>query len=117
MTTLALIALTLLTLADLPPRHISQHERTRMSQEFQSIGSASSALDAVADQHQGWPDDTVRPQIEEYTENGDFSFHDRRANSQALGRSVPNMAAHTETSAAAQPVRPYDPFQPGAGGS
>jgi hypothetical protein len=84
-----------------------------MSQQFQSLGQASTELDAVAAQHQGWPDDTVRPEIEEYTETADFSFYDRRANAQALGRSIPNMASHQETSAAAQPVRPYDPFQPG----
>lgn len=109
MQTVAIISILLLILADAPPHH----ERKPMSQEFQSIGSASTELDAVAAQHQGWPDDTVRPEIEEYTENSDFSFYDRRANAQALGRSIDNMAAHTETPAAAQPVRPFDPFHPG----
>lgn len=79
-----------------------------MSQEFQSIGKASPELDAVAAEHQGWQQDTPQSEIVELTDGSDYSFWDKRANSQVLGRSLSNMAGHTETPAAAQPVTPFD---------
>lgn len=91
-----------------------------MSQDFQSIGQASTELDAVAAEHQGWQQDTPQPEVEELTDGSDFSFWDRRANSQVMYRDVPNMAAHTETPVAAvdpkgcpSSVTPFDPLQGG----
>ncbi len=78
-----------------------------MTQDFQSIGKASDELEAVAHEQQGWQQDTPQPEIEELTDGSDYSFWDRRANGQVLGRSIPNMAGHSETSAAAASVRPF----------
>jgi len=73
-----------------------------MSQDFQQIGQASTELDAVANERQGWDDQTdVKPQVEEMSGDFDFSFRDRRANLQALGLRTPNMAGYTETPTAA----------------
>jgi hypothetical protein len=44
--------------------------------------------------------------VTELTDGSDFSFWDKRANAQALGRALPNMAGHVETPIAAQPVTP-----------
>lgn len=84
-----------------------------MTQDFQSIGQAAPELDAVARERQGWQQDTPQPEITEFTDGSDFSFWDKRANGQVLGRAIPNMAGHAETPMAAQPVTPYDPFQGG----
>jgi hypothetical protein len=82
-----------------------------MTQEFQSIGAASPEVEAVAAQHQGWPDDPIQSDAEEMTDH-DFSFHDRRANRQGMFRSVPNMASHQETPVAAVDVHPFDSYTP-----
>lgn len=84
-----------------------------MSQEFQSIGSASPELESAVAEKSGWQGAPPESEISEITDGSDYSIWDRHTNTHTLGRSIDNMAAHQETSAAAQPVRPFDPFQPG----
>jgi hypothetical protein len=83
------------------------------AQDFQMLGCVSPELDAVAAKRQGWQGDVADRQVDERTDGSDFSFWDKRANGQVLGRAIPNMAGHAETPMAAQPVTPYDPFQGG----
>lgn len=77
-----------------------------MSQDFQQIGQVSPALDAVATQRQGWQGSPPEPPATEMTDAADYSFRDRRANLQALGRTISNMAAYSEPSMAATTVTP-----------
>lgn len=98
------------------------------AQDYQSIGQASPELDAVAQQHQGWAPtvsqptahDTPEPLADELTDASDFSFWDRRANTQLLGldpagrslsptgpgRQIANMAGYMEPPIAAATVTP-----------
>lgn len=77
-----------------------------MTQDYQMIGQAAPELQAVAEQHQGWGDtpsqptvhDTAEPMTTEITDSSDYSFWDRRANTQMQSG---NMASHNETPMAA----------------
>jgi hypothetical protein len=85
-----------------------------MSQDFQSLGKPSTSLETVANRKNGWDTQAVEPLITERTDGSDYSAYDIRSNRQALGLTISNMASHTETPTAAQPVTPYDPFQAGS---
>jgi hypothetical protein len=87
-----------------------------MAQDTQSIGQSSPQLDRIAGERQGWTDEHGRP-LEpivdlgtERTDGVDFSFHDVRANRQALGLSIPNMAGYTEPSMASIEPVPFARF-------
>jgi hypothetical protein len=77
-----------------------------MTQEFQMIGGMSPELEAVAREKQGWQGEIPEPSVEEQTDSSDWSRRDRWTNMQALGRSIDNMAGHTETSMAGIVVEP-----------
>ena len=105
-----------------------------MTQEFQSIGGVSPALDQVAAERQGWgPNSIAAPGLPahgsagsdstdppedlgyEFTDADDFSFRDRRANTQKLAfaqglgtelNPPQPMAAHIEIPMAARQVVP-----------
>jgi hypothetical protein len=99
-----------------------------MSQPFQQIGQCSPALDAVAQERQGWgaspplagpglPGTSDPPEDlgYEYTDADDFSFRDRRAATQKLAfaqglgtelQPPRPMAAHTEIPMTARTVIP-----------
>lgn len=90
-----------------------------MSQQYEQIGQESPELARVTAEKQGWQGSPAQPMGQEITDASDFSFRDRRANQQALGRTIPNMAAHSEPSMAARSVTPpardgNDPQKPEA---
>lgn len=76
------------------------------AQDFQMIGQASPELDAIAAEKNGWQQDVAEEPIEQFTAH-DYSFWADRANYQALGREIPNMASYQQPSTAAQPVEPF----------
>jgi hypothetical protein len=96
-----------------------------MTQDFQTIGGVSPALERVALQHQGWlgGDDAESPALE-VTDQSDYSFRDKHAGLRALGfqstgdqipdpaASVPNWQAADVGCMAAVQVSPFDPQLP-----
>jgi len=78
-----------------------------MSQDFESIGTPSDELQAVAEEKQGRQGSPARPQVDEMVADFDFSRYDRRSNLQALGHEIANMAGYSEGSMAGHPVTPW----------
>ena len=94
-----------------------------MTQDFQTIGGVSPALERVAQQRQGWiGGDDIELPAQEITDQSDFSFRDKRSNRQALGFSgpgdispgspLPNMAGAEMGNMAEIQVHPFDPTLP-----
>lgn len=84
-----------------------------MTQDYQMLGQASTELDQVAADKNGWGGvDVPEPPISQETDPH-TSFWAGRANYQALGHQIDSMAGYSETPSAAVHVEPFDPYHPG----
>jgi hypothetical protein len=79
-----------------------------MAQDYQSVGQISDELENIANNYEGWPQDTVRPFADQVTSQ-DLSFRADRANYQLYGLNGGEpMAAHHEPPMAGRQVQPFD---------
>lgn len=77
-----------------------------MSQEYQSVGGTSPALDAVAAELQGHQGQLPRDPADQQTDARDYSFYADRANTQAIGMQMLGLNAGVSWAA----YRHHDPM-------